>query len=696
MSLVSQYTDVSHIPVTSLAGVGDRIAEKLARLSIHTVQDLLFHLPARYEDRTRVVPVASLEAGRQAVVEGRVIESRVVYARKRMLVCRIEDMSGTLTLRFFHFSTLQQKRLRSGEQVRCFGLCRAGRHGLEMVHPEFDDADGPPQETCLTPVYPLTDGVHQVKMRKLVEQALQILLAAPEKMQDWIPAEILQQMQLPGLVQALEFIHRPPASAALDELVDDSRNVMRLAFEELLAHRLSMRLVRRRLKAVQACALNTKGRLVPQFISSLPFSLTAAQQRVIEEVGRDLACPAPMMRLVHGDVGSGKTLIAAVAVLQAIDAGHQAALMAPTEILAEQHFQTFSAWFEALGCRVAYLSSRISAADKKQALAQIADGTAQLVVGTHALFQQQVNFNSLALIIVDEQHRFGVHQRMALKQKGGRRGLAPHQLIMTATPIPRTLAMISYADLDISVIDELPAGRLPVKTVVLPDTRRDEVMQRVYANCKQGRQAYWVCPLIDESELVACQAAEETLARLQSQLPDLRTGLVHGRMKTEEKRSVMQAFKRAEIDLLVATTVIEVGVDVPNASLMIIENAERLGLAQLHQLRGRVGRGNLDSVCVLLYQPPLSELAGKRLAAMRDSNDGFYIANRDLELRGPGEVFGARQTGMVQFRIADLGRDKGLLDSVQQAAERLIEQDEKQAYPIIRRWLGKSLRYATV
>ncbi len=697
LSLVSQYTDLSHIPVTQLAGVGDRIAAKLARLNLHSVQDLLFHLPVRYEDRTRVVPIAELRSGQRAVIEGRVTASRVIYARRRMLVCEVEDASGSLTLKFFHFNSLQQKRLAAAETVRCFGLCRFGRSGLEMIHPEFENRSAPAREVHLTPVYPLTEGIHQLKMRGLVEQALQIMLAAPEKMQDWIPAEILRQMELPGLVQALEYIHRPPCDVPLEELMyGESGYIVRLAFEELLAHRLSMRLARRRLKAVRAHGLNTESALVNRFVSGLPFSLTGAQQRVIAEVVRDLGRPEPMMRLVHGDVGSGKTLVAAVAALHAIDAGHQAALMAPTEILAEQHFQTFSSWFEALGCRIAYLSSRISAADKKKALAQIEDGSAQLVIGTHALFQQQVSFRSLALIVVDEQHRFGVHQRMALKQKGGGDGLAPHQLIMTATPIPRTLAMISYADLDISVIDELPAGRRPVRTVVLPDTRRDQVMQRVYVNCRQGRQAYWVCPLIDESELIACQAAEETLVQLKSRLPDLRIGLVHGRMKTEDKSRVMQAFKDAGLDLLVATTVIEVGVDVPNASLMIIENAERLGLAQLHQLRGRVGRGNLDSACVLLYQSPLGELAGKRLAAMRDSNDGFYIANRDLELRGPGEVFGARQTGAIQFRIADLDRDKGLLDSVQQAAERLIEQNEKQAYLIIRRWIGESLRYAAV
>ncbi len=684
----------------SLRGVGPQVAARLANLGIHSVQDLLFHLPMRYEDRTRVVPVGSLRPGMQAVIDVEVQLTETVYRRRPTLLCRVSDNTGALTLRFFHFSKAQAASLVRGMRLRCYGEVRPGPATLEMVHPEYliVSASGPVEvEQTLTPIYPATEGVQQRKLRDLTDQALVLLAEKPTRLPEYLPEDIPGLSELPNLHDALRYVHRPPPQAPVEELAQGRHPAQqRLAFEELLAHHLSLRHLRLAADRTPADALAGDDSLVAAFRASLPFTLTAAQERVCAEVFADLAESHPMMRLVQGDVGSGKTVVAALAALRAIEAGAQVALMAPTELLAEQHFRNFDAWLTPLGVRAVWLAGRLRAKARREALAEIASGDARLVVGTHALFQDDVHFERLRLIIIDEQHRFGVHQRLALKEKGVEADTHPHQLIMTATPIPRTLAMTAYADLDTSVIDELPPGRTPVQTVVIPDSRRDEVVARVERAARDGRQVYWVCPLIEESEVLQYQAAEETAARLAEALPDLRVGLVHGRMRPVERDKVMQAFKGGGLELLVATTVIEVGVDVPAASLMIIENAERLGLSQLHQLRGRVGRGSAESSCVLMYHGSLSELARARLAAMRETTDGFEISRRDLELRGPGEVLGTRQTGMVTMRIADLLRDADLLPRVQAAASALLARSPRRADGLIARWLGDGGRYAGV
>lgn len=676
------------------------MAEKLARLAIYTLQDLLFHLPLRYQDRTRIVPLGSLRAGDQAVVEGVVEVCEIGFGRRRSLLCRISDGTGFITLRFFHFSAAQKSSLARGVRVRCYGEVRNGAATLELIHPEYarvEEGERGQTEATLTPVYPVTEGVHQLKLRDLAGQALDYLDSAPGCLREWLPAQLLTQYQLPSLEQAINLLHRPPVGMALTALEQGAHPAQqRLVFEELLAHQLSLQQLRSGVRHTPAPVLKPQGALWRRFLQQLPFTLTAAQTRVIHEISHDLAASCPMMRLVQGDVGSGKTVVAAAAALAAIEAGEQVALMAPTEILAEQHYRNFAQWLEPLGLQVAWLSGKQKGKVRRETLAQIAQGEVSLVVGTHALFQEEVEFQRLALVIVDEQHRFGVHQRLALREKGRANGLHAHQLIMTATPIPRTLAMTVYADLDLSVIDELPPGRTPVTTVVLPDSRRAEVVQRVYSACRQKQQVYWVCTLIEESEVLQCQAAEESAQQLQAALPDLAVALLHGRMKPAEKEQIMARFKGGEIDLLVATTVIEVGVDVANASLMIIENAERLGLAQLHQLRGRVGRGNIDSSCVLMYHGPLSQLARSRLGVMRETTDGFEIARRDLEIRGPGEVLGTRQTGVMQLRIADLLRDQHWLPRVQQAAELLLAHHPGHVEPLIRRWVGDGLNYGDV
>lgn len=692
-------TDAARIGVTVLRGVGPRVAEKLQRLGISTVQDVLFHLPARYEDRTRVAAIGSLRPGMQAVVQASVDLTEVSYGKRRSLLCRVSDGTGALTLRFFHFSAAQQAALVRGAVLMCFGEIRAGRSGLEMIHPEYRRAtdEAAVSETHLTPVYPTTQGIHQLKLRDLTEQALAWMARHPEALRDWLPPPLRARFGLSSLHEALQFVHRPPPEC---EVADLERGVhpaqQRLAFEELLAHHLSLRQLRARLQHHRAPVLAPAGDLEARFLANLPFVLTAAQRRVCDQVAADLARDYPMLRLVQGDVGSGKTVVAAVAALRAVEAGQQAALMAPTELLAEQHLRNFSHWLQPLGVGLEWLSGKLTARARREALARVRNGEARVVVGTHALFQDEVEFDRLALVIVDEQHRFGVHQRLALREKGRRDGASPHQLIMTATPIPRTLAMTAYADLDNSVIDELPPGRIPVNTVVVPDSRRADVVARVADACRQGRQAYWVCTLIEESEVLQAQAAAETACSLAEALPGVRLGLVHGRLKAAEKEAVMARFKAGEVDLLVATTVIEVGVDVPNASLMIIENSERLGLAQLHQLRGRVGRGSKESSCVLLYHGALGRTARARLAALRETNDGFEIARRDLELRGPGEVLGTRQTGMLQFRVADLLRDRALLPEVQGAAEQLAAEHRDCIAPLIRRWLADGTQYGAV
>lgn len=683
-------------PITALRGVGDQLAARLARLGINTVQDLLFHLPLRYEDRTRVIPIGGLRPGATAVIEGEVQLAEVAYRGRRNLLVRISDGTGGITLRFFHFSAAQAEGFRRGARVRCYGEARRGSVALEMIHPEYrllsgDESQAPDEH--LTPVYPATEGVAQGRLRGLTTQALKLL--NDKALTEWLPDSVLQSLQLPDLINSLRYVHRPPPEAPLEALAANRHPAQqRLAFEELLAHHLSLRQLRRAAERCAAPPLAGNGKLVNKLLAELPFKLTGAQQRSVKEIFRDLRKSHPMMRLVQGDVGSGKTVVAALAALRAVEAGYQAALMAPTELLAEQHWRNLGAWLAPLDVQVEWLAGKLKAAARDKTLARIESGGAQIIVGTHALFQEGVRFRRLGLVVIDEQHRFGVHQRLALREKGASDGQLPHQLIMTATPIPRTLAMTAYADLDASVIDELPPGRRPVQTVVIPDGRRADVVARIQRACAQGRQAYWVCPLIEESELLRYQAAEETFAALTEALPELTVGLVHGRMKPAAKERTMSEFKTGKIHVLVATTVIEVGVDVANASLMIVENAERLGLAQLHQLRGRVGRGGVESSCVLLYRAPLSQLAKRRLAVLRETNDGFEIARQDLKLRGPGEVLGTRQTGMLQMHIADLLRDADLLPKVQQAAELLLAEYPAHVAPLVRRWLGENVRYA--
>ena len=685
-------------PVTVLRGVGDSLALRLRALGVETTQDLLFLLPLRYEDRTRVVPLGELRPGQRAAVEGQVLLTETVFRGRRQMLCKISDGSGFLTLRFFHFTAQQQNGLARGTRIRCFGEARRGPMGLEMVHPEYRRVDANAAEASeehLTPIYPGTEGLTQGRLRMLVGMALDQTHAGD--VEDWLPASVLADSRLPPLRDALNYVHRPPADAPVDLLLSGRHPAQRrLAFEELLAHQLSLKLLRRRIQSDPGWPLHSDGALKESLLAALPFRLTSAQTRALREIEGDLRQGKPMLRLVQGDVGCGKTLVAALAATQAVQSGRQAALMAPTELLADQHAQNFRRWFEPLGVAVALLTGRQTGKARSAALQGIRAGHAPIVVGTHALFQESVEFAALALVIVDEQHRFGVHQRLSLREKGSSQGHQPHQLIMTATPIPRTLAMTAYADLDVSVIDELPPGRMPVKTVVLAEARRDEVVQRIRTACLEGRQTYWVCPLIDESEEMPYQAAEETAAALAAALPELCVGLVHGRMPPTAKEGTMRRFKDGKIQLLVATTVIEVGVDVPNATLMVIENAERLGLAQLHQLRGRVGRGRYASSCLLLYRSPLSPLARERLAVMRDTNDGFEVARRDLELRGPGELLGTRQTGLAQMRVADLMRDADLLPRVQIAAETLLREWPLHVAPLVGRWVGHAEQYGRV
>ncbi|MGB5492566.1 MAG: ATP-dependent DNA helicase RecG [Woeseiaceae bacterium] len=687
-----------HSNLTSLKGVGPALVTKLEKLGLYRVEDLLFLLPLRYEDRTQLVKIGALLPGQRCLVSGEVLLAETVYRGRRNLLVRIGDGSGQLTLRFFHFSRQQQAQFQPGVRLTCFGECRRSGTSLEMIHPEYRilrEDQSAATDDALTAIYPATEGIQQGRLRNLTDQALRLMSETPPA--ELLPSAITRKLGMPSLADAILFLHRPPPNANVEQLLQGRHPCQqRLAFEELLAHYLSLRNLRALAQTEDAKSLQGGDREVHEFVSALPFRLTGAQDRVVREILDDLSKPHPMMRLIQGDVGSGKTVVAAIACLKAIACGVQAAIMAPTEILAEQHWRNFSDWFRPLGIEPAWLSGSQRVAARRQSLQSIADGQAQLAVGTHALFQEGVEFNDLALVVIDEQHRFGVHQRMALRDKGKSSHGQPHQLVMTATPIPRTLAMAAYADLDTSVIDELPPGRQPVTTIALPDTRRSEIVERVRSACASGQQAYWVCPLIEESEVLDYQAAEASYQMLTEALPDLRIGLVHGRMRAVEKERGMSAFKEGLIQLLVATTVIEVGVDVPNASLMIIENAERMGLSQLHQLRGRVGRGAQQSHCVLLYKPPLGRIAKERLAVLRDTNDGFVVAQRDLELRGPGELLGTRQTGLPDYRVANLVRDAELMPQVQITAETLRQTSEKTAVAIIRRWLGDAGRYGKV
>ncbi len=690
------------ISVDKLRGVGPQLAGKLQKLGLHSIQDLLFHLPLRYIDRTKITAIGGIQPLTEVVIEGEIRASDVAYGRRRSLVCRIQDHSGIITLRFFHFNQAQQQSLQPGTKLRCFGEVRRGKSGLEMYHPEYqhlNQTNPPALAETLTPIYPATEGVTQQRIRDLCGQALQRLDS--HQLEDWLPADLGNRTLSYSLVDALRLLHNPPTGTALNLLAEGEHPAQqRLAAEELIAHHLSLLRLRQKIQQQTVPALTPDAHAKQRFLEQLPFALTGAQQRVAAEISADISQPIPMLRLVQGDVGSGKTVVAALAAMQAIANGMQAALMAPTEILAEQHRVNFEAWLRPLGIRIAWLTGKLKGKGREVQLAAIADGSAQIIIGTHALFQEGVEFHNLGLTIIDEQHRFGVHQRLALRKKGAKLddnpdslGSTPHQLIMTATPIPRTLAMSAYADLDCSVIDELPPGRTPVETVVLSNLRRNDVIERVRASCTYGRQAYWVCTLIEESDVLEAQAAEATAQELQLLLSELSIGLIHGRLKPREKVQIMQAFKDGEINLLVATTVIEVGVDVPNASLMVIENSERLGLSQLHQLRGRVGRGSENSHCVLLYQAPISGNSAARLKIMRETNDGFKIAEKDLEIRGPGEVLGTRQTGDMQFHIADLQRDSHMLPEVKTIALTLLQKHPHHVDPLIARWLGHSEQY---
>ena len=657
-------------PVTVLRGVGPRTAAALARLDVATVADLLLHLPTRYQDRTRFVPLAEARIGDACLVRGEIVKADLAYGGRRSLTATFTDGGGFLTMRLFHFSAHQREQLRPGLWVRCFGEVRGGPAGREMVHPEYRTSrtEPEPPEPTLTPVYPVTSGLTSPRIRSWIGQALDAGAS--------LAGSVLAEESIPALDEALRFLHRP-AAAADQGGFDAARE--RVAKDELLAHILLMQ-QRQALRARHTAGALPRSRgLGRELRRNLGFSLTAAQRRVVTEVLTDLEREQPMLRLLQGDVGSGKTVVAAFAAIRAAEQGRQTAVMAPTEILAEQHHESFSTWLSPLGIDVALVTGRMTAKERRVRRDALAGGETLVAVGTHALIQSTVEFDDLALAIVDEQHRFGVHQRMALRNKGR----LPHQLVMTATPIPRTLTMALYADMDVSVIDELPPGRKPVVTRVMPNARRKDAMERIAAACRQGRQAYWVCTLIEESEALDSQAAENVADELKAELRGLRVGLVHGRLSGADRGAVMGRFKEGEIDVLVATTVIEVGVDVPNASLMVIENPERLGLAQLHQLRGRIGRGSAQSHCILLFEPPLSDIARARLAVMRETGDGFVIAEKDLELRGPGDVLGTRQTGQQSFRVADLMRDAPLLPGVIALGARL---DDRTKATVLATW----------
>ena len=674
--------DLANIDVTSLKGVGPALSKKLTKLGIETIQDVLFHLPFRYEDRTQITPIGASRPGESHVLQGEIVACEVAYGRRRSLLAYLQDNTGKIGLRFYHFSKSQHQNLKTAGTIRCFGEVRAGASGLEIYHPEYSQlSSAVDMEDSLTPVYPATEGVSQTRYRLLVTQALDRLAQTSIE-------ELLPDRWHTSLGHAISYLHHPPPDTDIDQLMEGKHPAQtRLAFEELTAHQVSLRIVREQIQKLQAHVLDLPASSYTAVKQKFGFALTAAQQRVADEVAVDLMKSQPSLRLIQGDVGSGKTVIAALASVHAFENNLQTALMAPTELLAEQHFINMSNWLAPLGIKTAWLSGRVTGKKRDEEVARIRTGDAAVIIGTHALFQKDIRFRNLGLVIVDEQHRFGVHQRLALRAKGSAGSTSPHQLVMTATPIPRTLSMSIYADMDVSVIDELPPGRTPVTTTVMSDEKRDSVISRVADACIEGRQVYWVCTLIEESEALQSQAAEVTEKELAKLLPDVRVGLVHGRLAPAVKTDLMNQFKSKQLDLLVATTVIEVGVDVPNASLMVIENSERLGLAQLHQLRGRIGRGTTDSHCVLLYRKPLGNLSKERLEVMRQSNDGFFIAERDLEIRGPGELLGARQSGAMQFRIADLLRDQEMLPMVREASLTMMNDHRDKASILVNRWI---------
>lgn len=685
--------------IDRLNGVGTKTTALLNKLGIHRIQDLLFHLPLRYQDRTRLIPIGALLPGQEYLVQGEIELSQIKFGRRRSLLCQITDGTGSLVLRFFYFSRAQQDRLQRGQSIRCYGMVRQSGKHPEIIHPEYQfisDTFPTAVDETLTAIYPATEGLHQIKLRKLMDQALNILNHSSDKI-ELIPQAINDQYQLGDLISSLNYVHRPPPDATLKDLISGTHPAQqRLAFEELLSQYLCLQRLRKRFRDKKSFVLENTHGVIEQFYRTLSFTLTAAQLKVIEEIKHDLAQNIPMLRLLQGDVGSGKTIVAAAAAICAIQSGYQVAMMAPTELLAEQHYENFEQWFSPLGIKPIKLTGKLKKSDYNIALDEIKQSDPKLIIGTHALFQKDVVFGKLGLVIIDEQHRFGVDQRFSLLSKTTKPNHYPHQLVMTATPIPRTLTMTAYADLDISVIDELPPNRKPVNTVIMSNLKRDDLIDRIRAAGHEGRQIYWVCAMIDESETLQCEAAVETRDHLQEMLTNFSVGLIHGKMKNDEKDSVMQAFKDNNIDLLVATTVIEVGVNVPNASLMVIENAERMGLAQLHQLRGRVGRGTKQSDCILLYQGPLSNLASKRLDAIRATNDGFKIAETDLKLRGPGELLGTRQAGLPELSVADLSRDAHLLPQVQSAAIEIASSHPEQVEKLIRRWCGNQADYGQV
>lgn len=697
MSNSKTLSAIEDLPVTALKGVGASLAKTLQKLGVSTVHDLLFHLPHRYLDRTRITPISQLRLNSSYVVQGYVLGSQIKFGKRRSLECTIEDNSGAVKLRFFHFNNAQKERLSQGTLIRIFGEARIGVSGIEFYHPEYDiiDPHSPLKiEETLTPVYGLTEGITQPRLRKIILLAVELL--KKYSVEELLPLEINQRFGVESLSAALTYIHLPPPNADVDQLIAGLHpSQQRLAFEELLAHFLVRQQLRNETQRYIAPPLKHQIAEHVQFVSSLPFVPTNAQQRVFEEINTDIDSHKPMLRMVQGDVGSGKTLVAAFAALQTVSNGFQVAIAAPTEILAEQHYKNFAAWFEPLNIRVGWLVGKLTSKQKRETNEAITAGEYDVVVGTHALFQDNVMFAKLGLVIIDEQHRFGVDQRLSLQHKSLLEKI-PHQLVMTATPIPRTLAMTAYSELDYSIIDELPPGRTPVNTILVSQKRRPEIIERIRAACKEGKQVYWVCPLIEESETLSAANAEETSAILAEAMPEVTQGLCHGRLKSKEKEEVMAHFKEGRNQLLVATTVIEVGVDVPNASLMVIENPERLGLAQLHQLRGRVGRGRIESHCVLLYGEKLSNDGRERLKVLRESTDGFVISEKDLELRGPGELLGTRQTGDMMYQIADAQRDASLLPMVHEVGEYLLSTNLPQTLRITERWFGHNKNYARV